>query len=84
MSGYHYPYSGGRAISTTATRPTTPDAAPRTSNPRTSEMGAIKSIAEDYGLTGDDSDVLIEAILDTEVAVRSWAAYLDETGQRFQ
>jgi hypothetical protein len=47
-------------------------------------MSAMSRLAEDYELTGDEPEILIETILDTEGAVKTWAAYLDETGWRLQ
>ncbi|MEH3133254.1 MAG: hypothetical protein PGN27_25125 [Mycolicibacterium neoaurum] len=47
-------------------------------------MSATGRLAVEYGLSGDEPELLIDTIIDTECAIREWAAYLEETGRRLQ
>lgn len=47
-------------------------------------MGAMKSLAEDLELTGDEPEIVYETIIDTEIALRQWATYLSDSGRIYQ
>ena len=44
----------------------------------------MSRLAAEYELTGDEDEVVIEAIIDTEVAIREWSTYLSDSGRIYQ
>lgn len=47
-------------------------------------MSAMGRLAEEYQLTGDEPEILVDAIIDTESAIREWSTYLTDCGRVYQ